>query len=89
VVLCKLQAAGPCPTVKSTNPLLLLLLLLLQVGVMGVARIVTSMGRTHLFFPLFGKVSDRFGTPIWATLFVTVAALPLCILTDLPALIDM
>jgi amino acid transporter len=56
---------------------------------MGVARIVTSMGRTHLFFPLFGKVNQRFGTPIWATLFVTVAALPLCILTDLPALIDM
>ncbi|WIA39047.1 hypothetical protein OEZ86_005191 [Tetradesmus obliquus] len=59
------------------------------VGVMGVARIVTSMARTHLFFPLFGKVNERFGTPIWATLFVTVATLPLCILTDLPALIDM
>ncbi|KAF6256039.1 amino acid permease family protein [Scenedesmus sp. NREL 46B-D3] len=59
------------------------------VGVMGVARIVTSMGRTHLFFPVFGRVSKRFGTPIWATLFVTVAALPLCILTDLPDLIDM
>eukprot|EP00882_Tetradesmus_deserticola_P001730 GHRQ01001859.1.p1 GENE.GHRQ01001859.1~~GHRQ01001859.1.p1 ORF type:complete len:634 (+),score=216.50 GHRQ01001859.1:64-1902(+) len=59
------------------------------VGVMGVARIVTSMGRTHLFFPVFGKINERFGTPIWATLFVTLAALPLCILTDLPDLIDM
>jgi amino acid transporter len=56
---------------------------------MGVARIVTSMGRTHLFFPLFGKVNDRFGTPIYATLLVTLAALPLCILTDLPVLINM
>eukprot|EP00775_Hariotina_reticulata_P003840 gene3840-4097_t len=59
------------------------------VGVMGVARIVCSMGRSHLIFPIFGKIHDRFGTPMWATLFVTIAAVPLCILTDLPALIDM
>jgi len=48
---------------------------------MGVARIVCSMGRTHLIFPIFGKIHDRFGTPMWATLFVTIAAIPLCILT--------
>lgn len=58
------------------------------VGVMGVARIVTSMGRTHLFFPIFGVISPRFQTPMWATLFVTVAGVPLAILTDLPPLID-
>lgn len=59
------------------------------VGVMGVARIVTSMGRTHLFFPVFGKINPRTQTPIYATLFVTIAAVPLCVLTDLPPLIDM
>lgn len=36
-----------------------------------------------------GKISDRFQTPMWATGFVTLAAVPLCILTDLPPLIDM
>lgn len=59
------------------------------VGVMGVARIVASMSRTHLFFPQFGKISDRFQTPMWATVFVTVAAVPLALLSDLPQLIDM
>jgi hypothetical protein len=59
------------------------------VGVMGVARIVASMSRTHLFFPQFGKISDRFQTPMWATVFVTVAAVPLSLLSDLPQLIDM
>ncbi len=59
------------------------------VGVMGVARIVTSMARTHLFFPQFGKISERFQTPMWATVFVTVAGVPLALLTDLPPLIDM
>lgn len=48
---------------------------------MGVARIVTSMSRTHLFLPFFGKVSSRFGTPMWSTLLVSVLAIPLCILT--------
>jgi amino acid transporter len=56
---------------------------------MGVARIVTSMGRTHMFFPQFGKISNRFNTPMWATAFVTIAGVPLAILTDLPPLIDM
>jgi len=59
------------------------------VGMMGVARIVCSVSRSHLFLPLFGKVSPKFGTPMWATLFITVATVPLAILTDLPALIDM
>jgi amino acid transporter len=59
------------------------------VGVMGVARIVCSMARTHLFFPWFGKISERFQTPMWATVFVTVAGVPLALLTDLPPLIDM
>jgi len=58
------------------------------VGVMGVARIVTSMGRTHLFFPIMGSIHPRHMTPMWATLFVTVAGVPLAILTDLPPLID-
>ena len=56
---------------------------------MGVARIVCSVSRTHLFLPLFGKVSHKFGTPMWSTLFITIITLPLAILTDLPALIDM
>ena len=56
---------------------------------MGVARIVCGVSRSHLFLPLFGKVSPKFGTPMWATLFITIATIPLAILTDLPALIDM
>jgi len=59
------------------------------VGMMGVSRIVCGVSRSHLFLPLFGKVSPKFGTPMWATLFTSVATLPLAILTDLPALIDM
>ena len=56
---------------------------------MGVSRIVCGVSRTHLFLPLFGKVSSKYGTPMWATLFTSVITLPLAILTDLPALIDM
>ena len=55
---------------------------------MGVARIVCSISRTHLWLPFFGKVS-KFGTPMYATMFVVVLCLPLAILSDLPALIDM
>jgi hypothetical protein len=49
----------------------------------------SSLARTHLFFPLFGEVNGKTGTPIYATLFVLIATLPLAILTDLPPLIDM
>lgn len=59
------------------------------VNCMGVSRIVCSLARTHLFFPLFGEVNGKTGTPIYATLFVLTATLPLAILTDLPPLIDM
>lgn len=56
---------------------------------MCVLGVCSSMARTHLFFPLFGEVNSKTGTPIYATLFVMVATLPLAILTDLPPLIDM
>jgi hypothetical protein len=104
------------------------------VNIMGVSRIVCSLARTHLFFPIFGvsadgadlcvlsgcsrvltveswlccrckrsgavltvcppphprqEINGKTGTPIYATLFVMVATLPLAILTDLPPLIDM
>lgn len=49
----------------------------------------SSLARTHLFFPVFGEVNGKTGTPIYATLFVMIATLPLSILTDLPPLIDM
>lgn len=49
----------------------------------------SSLARTHLFFPLFGEVNGKTGTPIYATIFVLIATLPLSILTDLPPLIDM
>lgn len=54
-----------------------------------VACSCSSLARTHLFFPVFGEVNSKTGTPIYATLFVMVATLPLAILTDLPPLIDM
>lgn len=47
------------------------------------------MSRTHLFFPVLGTINGKTGTPIYATLFVMIATLPLAILTDLPPLIDM
>ncbi|KAF8072860.1 CAT1 [Scenedesmus sp. PABB004] len=59
------------------------------VTLMGVSRIVTSTARTHLLFPVLGRINARTGTPVWATAFCMVAALPLAVLTDLPPLIDM
>ena len=55
----------------------------------GVARIICSMSRTHLLFPGFGKINRKFLTPMNSTLLVIVATLPLAILTDLPALINL
>lgn len=54
-----------------------------------VCVLCSSLARTHLFFPVFGEVNGKTGTPIYATLFVMIATLPLSILTDLPPLIDM
>lgn len=65
------------------------LILLLQVTFMGVARIITSIGRTHLLFPFLGRINPKTGTPVWSTLFAMVAALPLAVLSALDALIDM
>lgn len=58
-------------------------------NIMGVSRILCSLARTHLAPPVLGKVSRRFLTPLNATLMLGVAVLPLAILSDLPALIEM
>jgi hypothetical protein len=60
-----------------------------MVGMMGVARLVCCLCRSHIGPPVFGRVNAKRGTPIWATVLTTVFMAPFVILTDLPALIDM
>lgn len=54
-----------------------------------VSRILFSLSRTQMFFPLFGRVSRRFQTPVPAVLLLFAATTPMALLTDLPALINM
>ncbi|KAI8466934.1 MAG: amino acid permease-domain-containing protein [Monoraphidium minutum] len=58
-------------------------------SIMGVSRIITSLGRTHLVPPLFGAVNKKFLTPLNATVFTVCISLPMAVLSDLPTLIDM
>jgi amino acid transporter len=43
----------------------------------------SGLARTHLAPPLFGAVHKKFLTPFNATILLTIAVLPLCILSDL------
>jgi len=59
------------------------------VGVMGVARLICCLCRSHIGLPLFGRVNAKRGTPMWATFLTAAFTAPFALLTDLPALIDM
>jgi len=52
-------------------------------NIMGVARILCSLSRTHLAPPLFGAVNKRFLTPFNSTILIIIAVLPMAILSDL------
>ena len=52
-------------------------------NIIGVSRILCNLARTHLAPPILGAVSPRFLTPLNATVLLTLAALPLTILSDL------
>jgi hypothetical protein len=60
-----------------------------MVGMMGVARLVCCLCRSHIGPPIFGRVNAKRGTPAWATVLTTLFVAPFALLTDLPALIDM
>jgi amino acid transporter len=59
------------------------------VGLMGVARLICCLCRSHIGLPLFGRVNAKRGTPMWATALTMLFCAPFALLTDLPALIDM
>jgi hypothetical protein len=59
------------------------------VGLMGVARLICCLCRSHMGPPVFGRVNAKRGTPMWATFCTILFCAPFALLTDLPALIDM
>jgi amino acid permease len=59
------------------------------VGIMGVARLMCCLCRSHIGMPVFGRVNAKRGTPMWATALTSLFVAPFALLTDLPALIDM
>lgn len=54
-----------------------------------VCHIQAAVCGQHMFLPFFGKISPRFNTPMASTAILCIATLPLAILSDLPALINL
>jgi APA family basic amino acid/polyamine antiporter len=58
----------------------------LMVGVVGQARYLTHIARTHMFPPWFALVHEKTGTPINATVIMVIATSVIAFFTDLDVL---